>query len=83
MSEYSYNKEKRIIELEKLFYAILKKKRASEAIKNNQTLINQTIPSDIITLVDILVKSKRPIEELKIGINKFLNVFYTHIQLLS
>ncbi|MEA3443672.1 MAG: PAS domain-containing protein [Bacteroidota bacterium] len=80
MSEFTNNKEKRIERLLKLFYAILEKDAPGKAIKQNQDLIDQSLPSDIITLVDLLVKSKLPIDKLKTGVNKFLNVMYTSIK---
>ena len=80
MSEFTNHKEKRIKELQELFYSILKKNAVAETVRKNQELIDQTIPSDIITLVNILVKAKIPINELKTGINKFLNLFYTTIK---
>ena len=80
MSEFTNNKKKRIAELLKLFHSIAEKDDAVNAIKRNQDLISQSIPSDIITLVDFLVKSELPIEKLKTGINKFLNVMNASIK---
>lgn len=80
MSEFTNNQELRIKELTKLFFAILEKKEAVKTIKNSQEIIEHCIPSDIIYLVDELVKSNIPIEELKTGINKFLNVMSTSIK---
>lgn len=80
MSGFTNNSEIRIKELLKLFHSIMENDDAVNAIKRNQNLINESIPSDIITLVDILVRSKLPIEKLKTGINKFLNVLHTTIK---
>lgn len=80
MSEFTNNQEKRIQKLLKLFYAILEKNEAVNAIKSSQELIDQSIPSDIIMLVDKVVKSDIPMDELKTGINKFLNVMNMSIK---
>lgn len=80
MSGFTNNSEIRIKKLLKLFHSIMENDDAVNAIKRNQNLINESIPSDIITLVDILVRSKIPIEKLKRGINKFLNVLHTTIK---
>lgn len=80
MSEFTNNQEKRIQKLLKLFYAILEKNEAVNAIKSSQELIDQSIPSDIIMLVDKVVKSDIPMDELKTGINKFLNVMNASIK---
>ncbi len=80
MSEFTDNQKNRIPKLLKLFYSILEKKEAVKSIKTSQELIDQSIPSDIITLVDMLVKSDIPIDDLKTGINKFLNVMNASIK---
>lgn len=80
MSEFTNNQENRIQRLLKLFYAILEKNEAVNAIKSSQELIDQSIPSDIIMLVDKIVKSDIPMDELKTGINKFLNVMNASIK---
>lgn len=80
MSEFTNKQENRIQKLLKLFYAILEKNEAVNAIKSSQELIDQSIPSDIIMLVDKVVKSDIPMDELKTGINKFLNVMNASIK---
>lgn len=80
MSEFTKHNEKRVDFLVSLFHSISEKKNAVETIKQNQHLIDQVIPSDIIFAVDRLVKSDIPFEELKTGINKLVNVLYSAIQ---
>ncbi len=80
MSEISQHKEQRVSGLLKLFRAILEKKDPVGAVKRSETLISQTLPSDIIAVVDELVREKIPMEELKTGINKFLNVLHKAIK---
>lgn len=80
MSEFTKHKGKRVDFLVSLFYSISGGKNVVETIKHNQHLIDQVIPSDIIFAVDQLVKSDIPLEELKKGINKLLNILYTAVQ---
>ncbi len=80
MSEFNNNIEPRVDGLYKLFISILEKNEAKKAIDKNRVLIDKSIPSDIIKLVDRLVKSNIKIGDLKTGINKFLNVMYKTIE---
>jgi uncharacterized protein len=74
MSEISQHKSKRMEQLLLLFHAILEKDKPVEAIRENQETIDNTQASDIIALVDILMQTGIPIDKLKTGINKFINV---------
>lgn len=74
MSEFTNNRKQRIEDLLELFYAILNKDEALDAIKRSQNLIDQSTPLDIILLVDKLVDTNLPMDKLKTGINKFLNI---------
>ena len=80
MSEFTNNGKQKINDLQKLFYSILNKDDAANAIKINQSLIDQTSPSDIIILVDKLVGTDIPMDRLKTGINKFLNIAHTTLK---
>jgi len=79
MSEFNKSRDKRIDGLIELFYSILDKKNAFEEIEKSRNLIDSAIPSDIIFLVDELVKTEQDIERIKIGVNKFLNLMYKTI----
>lgn len=79
MSEFTNHKETRIKKLVELFNGILKRENASELVAANQKLINSTIPSDVISLVDQLVLMKIPMDDLKKGINKLLNLLHKTI----
>ncbi|MCF6333508.1 MAG: PAS domain-containing protein [Draconibacterium sp.] len=76
MSEFTNHKETRIIQLVKLFEGILKGENLGRLVTENQSLIESVIPSDVILLVDKLVLMKIPMEELKRGINKLLNLLH-------
>ncbi|OFX20663.1 MAG: hypothetical protein A2033_05125 [Bacteroidetes bacterium GWA2_31_9] len=80
MSEISNHKQNQIKALNEVFFAILNKKDAISVIKQNQTFIDKTTPSDIVTIVHELVKQNIPSKELKSGINKFLNILHKTIK---
>lgn len=80
MSEFTNHREQRVSELITLFHAILDKKDPVTAIRQSEKLFETIIPSDIIYVVDELVRQKIPMDELKSGINKFLNVLHKAIR---
>lgn len=71
----------RIQKLTEIFYAIYYRRYALQVIRQNQTYIDQARPTDIIKIVDQLVRNNVPMAGLKTGINKFLNLL--HKSLLS
>lgn len=76
MSEFTNHKETRVLQLVKLFDGILTGENLGQLVAENQKLIESVVPSDIISLVDKLVLLKIPMDELKRGINKLLNLLY-------
>ena len=74
MSEISNHQAERREKLSALFYAVMDRNQAVEAIRANDHPIRHCTAHDVIALVDEFVKAQTPISELKIGINKFLNV---------
>ncbi len=76
MSEFTNHKEKRVTQLVKLFQGILKGENLGQLVADNQKLIESCIPSDVISVVDRLVLMKIPMDDLKRGINKLLNLLY-------
>lgn len=74
MSEISTHKEERIAEYLVVFYSIIEKDNQFETIKERADVLNRIIPSDVIDLVDILVKQKLSPEIIKMGIAKFLTL---------
>ena len=80
MSEFTDNKKNRIDQLLEFFIGISKGKDAVKVVEDNLELINNTIPSDVVILVDRLIQLNIPIEELKKGINKFLNLLFRTIR---
>jgi DUF438 domain-containing protein len=71
----------RLQKLAEVFYAIYHGRYGLQMIRQNEAWLNETTPSDIVRLVDMLVKNNIPMAGLKTGINKFLNV--VHKQLLN
>ena len=79
MSEFTNHKEVRVAQLVKLFEGILKGENLGQLVADNQKLIESTVPSDVISVVDRLVLMKIPMDDLKRGINKLLNLLYKTI----
>lgn len=79
MSEFTNHKEIRVNNLVKLFNGILKGENPGHLVAENQALIESTVPSDVISVVDRLVLMKVPMVDLKKGINKLLNLLYKTI----
>lgn len=79
MSEFTNHKTNRIEKLTMLFQAILKSENVKELYEEYRGIIDLCIPSDVIFLVDELVKADIPMVELKKGINKLLNLLYKTI----
>lgn len=76
MSEFSEHKNARVDRLFHLFEAIWKGGNISVQVGENQNIIDNSVPSDVISLVDRLVLEKIPMDEMKRGINKLLNLLY-------
>jgi len=74
MSEFSSHQLQRLAELKILFDAITYKKNAAETIKLYQKTIENTIPDDVVVLVHKLMETNYPMEDIKSGVNKLLNV---------
>jgi PAS domain S-box-containing protein len=79
MSEFTQHKNDRVEKLVILFNGILKGENLGQLVAENQKLIESVIPSDVIILVDKLMLMKIPMEDLKKGINKLLNLLHKTI----
>jgi PAS domain S-box-containing protein len=79
MSEFSKHKDTRIKQLVQLFNGILKGENLAALVAENQKLIESTVPSDVISMVDRLVLMKISMDDLKRGINKLLNLLHKTI----
>ncbi|MFV0590758.1 MAG: DUF438 domain-containing protein [Draconibacterium sp.] len=76
MSEFTTHRSERVNKLKHLFTAILAGEQVKELYLHYTNIIGQCVPSDVVYLVDELVKDNIPMPELKTGINKLLNLLY-------
>ncbi len=76
MSEFTKHNKRRVEQLKVLFYGIIKGEKLGQLVRDNQSIIDSCVPSDVVAVVDRLVIEKVPIEELKKGINKLLNLLH-------
>ena len=79
MSEFINNNQARIDSLYDFCYRLTIGEKGSELIKIHQAAINDLTANDIILVVHRLVEADLPMGNLKIGINKALNVFHKQI----
>lgn len=76
MSEFTQNSQQRVQHLFELFIGIMQGDKPLELVRKHQQLIDNIVPSDVIDAVDRLVRHGVPMEALKRGINKTLNLLY-------
>ena len=75
MSEFSTHQSQKIADLTELFQAIIYRQKAAETIhKFQSTTIANITPDDVVIFVHQLVDSGYPMDDIKSGINKLLNV---------
>jgi len=80
MSEFSQKKEARVKALVELTRLLIRGARGTDLRDQYRLLFKGLVPADIITAVDELYQQEIPLEELKTGINKMLNLFQVRIQ---
>ena len=80
MSEFTNHKAARINKLVELFLMIIRGELSPELVGRYQEAIDQAGPADVITVVDELVQLQIPMQELKKGINKALNLLNRPLQ---
>ncbi|WP_321281194.1 PAS domain-containing protein [Marinifilum fragile] len=79
MSEFINNNAARIDSLFQFCLDLINGKNGKELISTHQEAIDHLCPNDIIQVVHRLVEEDLPMGDLKIGINKSLNVFHNVI----
>jgi DUF438 domain-containing protein len=77
MSEFINNTENRINDLYDFTRGIINKEKGSLLVKKHQAAIDKVQPYDVIALVDGLMTEGIELAEVKTGINKTLNMFYS------
>ena len=80
MSEFTNHKKNRIEKLVELFRLVIQEEMTSELVANYQQAIDLAGPADVIEVVDQLVQLQIPMNELKKGINKALNLLNKSLQ---
>ncbi len=80
MSEFNPNREKRVKAFVELTQLLIGGARGLDLRQKYDFLFADLVPADIITGVDELYQLDIPLEELKTGINKILNLFQIRIQ---
>ncbi|MCD4679266.1 MAG: hypothetical protein K8S00_02645, partial [Bacteroidales bacterium] len=76
MSEFTLNAEQRINGLLSFSHDLIKGKNVAELLKSNQEILDAITPKDVIIAFDRLVNMGIPIQEIKTGVNKILNLLY-------
>jgi len=76
MSEFTLNAEQRINGLLNFSHDLIKGKNVAELLKSNQEILDAITPKDVIIAFDRLVNMGIPIQEIKTGVNKILNLLY-------
>ncbi len=79
MSKITEHRKQHIEQLYQLFNGILAGNNLTGLVEENKHLIENTIPSDVVYLVDKLMLSGIPVDRLKKGINKLLNLLHRTI----
>ncbi|MCF6342831.1 MAG: PAS domain-containing protein [Bacteroidales bacterium] len=77
MSEFINNTENRINNLYAFTKGIINKEKGSLLVKKYQEAIDMVQPFDVVAVVDRLMAEGIGLPELKTGINKTLNMFYS------
>lgn len=79
MSEFTQHQKARISMLEELSQALMKKEKVGVLYKKYASQIDKLIPADIIGAVDSLMQQDLDLQELKMAINKLLNLVFKPI----
>ncbi|RLD39916.1 MAG: DUF438 domain-containing protein [Bacteroidetes bacterium] len=77
MSEFINNTEKRINDLYAFTKGIISKEKGSLLVKKYQEAIDNVKAFDVVTIVDRLMEEGVELPDIKTGINKTLNMFYS------
>jgi len=80
MSKYMNNTENRINDLIAYAKGILKGGRGSELYNEYKDVLKKVNPSDVVIVVDELVKTGEDMSDIKRAVNKILNIFYESVK---
>lgn len=79
MSEFINNSQERVDSLYEFCFNLIKGDKGTELIQKHQEAIDHLQANDIVVVVHRLVEAEIPMEDLKVGITKALNVFHKSI----
>jgi len=79
MSEQLHKQNQNALILCDFTTKLSKGKVSREEVIEAQEKLNDAVPMDFISAVDLLVQQRPVDKEMKVGINKMLNVFYTYL----
>ena len=74
MSEFTNHKQQRVARLTTLFEAAIRGEINPALVNEYQDVIDRATPADVISVVDWLLHLKLPMDDVKKGINKALNL---------
>jgi DUF438 domain-containing protein len=80
MSEFTNHKEERVTAFVDFTQRLIAGAKGRELMEEYRFLFHTLVPADIITAVDRLFQMEIPLEDLKVGINKMLNLFQIRIK---
>jgi len=83
MSEQLHKQNQNVLILSDFTSKLIKGKVSKEEVIEAQEKLNDAVPMDFITAVDLLVQQRPVDKEMKVGINKMLNVFYAYLSSLQ
>jgi len=83
MSEQLHKQNQNVLILSDFTSKLIKGKVSKEEVIAIQEKLTDAVPMDFIAAVDHLVQQQPVTDELKVGINKMLNVFYTYLSSLQ
>jgi DUF438 domain-containing protein len=80
MSEFTNHKEERVAAFADFTKRLIAGAKGRELMEEYRFLFHTLVPDDIITAVDRLFQMEIPLEDLKVGLNKMLNLFQIRIK---
>ena len=80
MSEYINNTEDRINDLIAYAKGILQGERGADLYDEYKEVLEKVNPSDVVIVVDELVKTGEEMSDIKRAVNKILNIFYESVK---
>lgn len=75
MSEFTNHKQDRVKELVEFAQKMMSSTDKGKLVKENMELINAIVPSEVITLFDVLTIEQENLDDMKVTTNKILHLF--------